>query len=153
MYNLDLLIGTILLLIANSVSVEDDAGMLNISDLAFDSIKDAQFAGADVSALTTNFNNALDLISQAEKSDFRSCASYEDCKQQAIGMFVQITSDAHILEDQARLATTVQKLLNIAVYAPTAAFIASVLGYSIFKVWKSHQINKLLDMEIEIKQR
>jgi len=154
MYNLELLIGTVLLLTASNLSVEKDDNLISIStDLALKSMKDAQLAGADVSELVGSFNVALDLIEQANKSKFESCSSYEDCNEKAGKLFVKIANDAHLLKEQAEAASTFQRLMNLSVYAPVTAFVTSVIGYSSFKAWKSRQIKRLLEMEIREKEK
>jgi len=151
MYNLIPLITSILLLIA-SASTNNESNLINASpELAVESIKDAQIAGADVSDLVSSFNIALDLIDQATKSNFNSCSSYEDCNEKAMQIFVAITNDAHLMKEQAEVASTFQKSVNLGVYAPITAFIVAVIGYLSFKEWKSRQVKRLLEMEIKKK--
>lgn len=151
MYNLIPLITSILLLIA-SASTNNESNLISASpELVVESIKDAQIAGAEVSDLVSSFNIALDLIEQADKSNFNSCSSYEDCNEKALQIFVKVTNDAHLMKEQAEAASTLQKSVNLSVYAPIAAFIVAVIGYLSFKEWKSRQVKRLLEMEIEKK--
>ncbi|MGH9934504.1 MAG: hypothetical protein ACRD3Z_05235 [Nitrososphaerales archaeon] len=135
-----------------SASTDNENGLIIASpELAVESIKDAQIAGADVSDLVSSFNIALDLIEQADKSNFNSCYSYEDCNEKAMQIFVKITNDARLMKEQAKVASTLQKSVNLSVYAPIAAFIVSVIGYLSYKEWKSRQTKRLLEMEIKKK--
>ncbi|MGH9877250.1 MAG: hypothetical protein ACRD5H_06390 [Nitrososphaerales archaeon] len=135
-----------------SASTDNENGLIIASpELAVESIKDAQIAGADVSDLVSSFNIALDLIEQADKSNFNSCYSYEDCNENAMQIFVKITNDARLMKEQAKVASTLQKSVNLSVYAPIAAFIVSVIGYLSYKEWKSRQTKRLLEMEIKKK--
>src|SRR5574341_1043082 len=137
MYNLILLITNILLLMV-STGTDNENNLISVSpELAVESIKDAQIAGADVSDLVNSFNIALDLIEQADRSNFDSCKSYEDCNERAMQIFAKITNDAYLLKEQAEAASTFQKSMNLMVYAPITTFIVSVIGYLSFNKWKS----------------
>lgn len=151
MYNLIPLITSILLLMASAGADNENNLMSTSPELAVESIKDAQIAGADVSDLVSDFNIALDLLDQADKSNFNSCNSYEDCDEKALQIFVEITNDAHLMKEQAEVASSLQKSVNLGVYAPTTALIVSVSGYLSLKEWKSRQIERLLEMEIRKK--
>lgn len=153
--NLELLIGTVLLLVANGADIsaeQDDMSLTNTSaDITLKSIKQAEIAGADVSDLVKRFNYALDLLQQAEISDFRSCASYSDCIQKANTTFISITHDSELLREQAQETSDYQRIMSFALYAPLGAFTASIAGLYSFKIWKSYQVKKFLDMEIREK--
>ncbi len=151
MYNLILLITNILLLIASAGTDNENSLISPSPELAVESIKDAHIAGADVSDLVSSFNIALDLIEQANRSNFNSCKSYEDCNEKAMQIFIKITNDAYLLKEQAEAASTLQKSMNLIVYAPITAFIVSVIGYLSFNKWKSRQVKRLLEMEIKEK--
>ena len=156
MYNLVQLIGTIVLLLATSADniMETDNNIINTSaDAALKSIKEAQFAGADVSDLIRSFNMALDLIDQAEKSQFDSCVSYDDCNAKAAKIFGMITNNAHLMKEQAVAASIFQRVVNLSVYAPVSAFITSFAGYGLFRVWKAHQLSKLLEIDNTINEK
>jgi len=154
MYNLELVIGTILLLIANNVNADEDGSLFSTSaNLALESIKDAELASADVSDLVSSFNMAVDLMNQADKSQFDSCSSYEDCNEQAIKIFVQITNDARLLKEQAEASSIFQKLMTFIVYAPITAFATSVVGYCSFKAWRPYRMKRFLEMDISEKEK
>src|SRR3970040_2389227 len=103
MYNIELLISTVLLLTAYNTDSNIDkesTSIITSAEIAFKSINQAQLASADVSDLVKRFNTALGLIDQAEKSRFDSCSSYKDCTDRAVTMFVEITNDAYFLKEQ-----------------------------------------------------
>lgn len=156
MYNLVQLIGTIILLLATSAdnSMDIDNNITNTSaDAALKSIQEAQLAGADVSDQIRSFNMALDLIDQAEKSQFDSCTSYDDCNEKATKIFGMITNNADLMKEQAAAASSFQKLANLSVYAPLSAFITSFAGYGLFRVWKAHQLSKMLEINNTINEK
>ena len=153
MYNA-LLLSTILLLVANNADIDimrDNSLIATSSDLAVNSIRNAELAGTDISDLVNNYNVALDLIDQAEKSKFDSCSSHEDCYEKAIKIFMQITVDADLLKEKGEMASSYAKLINIVVYSPVIAFATSIVGYTSFRAWKSNQVKRLLEMEIREK--
>jgi hypothetical protein len=134
--------------------METDNNIINTSaDAALKSIKEAQLAGADISELIRSFNMALDLIDQAEKSQFDSCVSYDDCNEKAMRMFGMITNNAHLMKEQAAGASSFQRMVNLSIYAPLSAFVTSFAGYGLFRVWKAHQPSKLLEIDSTINEK
>ena len=155
MYNLELLISTILLLVANGVDTGTDNNsnlVATSADLALESMNEAQFAGADVSGLVDRFNLALNLTYQADNDSFSSCKSDDDCNDKAVTIFVKLIDDADLLKEQASAASTFQKLINSSIYAPVASFVISLAGYWAFKRWTSLRNERFLAMEIKVKQ-
>ena len=155
MYSIEILMYSILLLLANTVQADienDGAPIASSAGLATKSIKDAELAGADLSDLVKGFNTALDLINQADRSKFDSCSSHEDCHQKAMMIFMKITADAHLLKERAEASSSLQKLVSLTIYAPITAFVTSLVGYSSYKAWKDLQLKKFLRMEVRIKE-
>jgi hypothetical protein len=154
MHNFALLIGTILLLVADPVDgtmINEGTKLTPSVDSVIKSIEEAELAGGDVSSLVSNFNTALDMLDQSDKSTFTSCDSHNDCNTRASEIFMRIINDANSLKEQASTAMSLQKLMNLAIYAPITAFVTSIVGFYSFKAWKSHQVKKFLAMEIRKK--
>ncbi len=155
MYNIELFLTIILLLVANGMDTgaEKDSNLVATSaELALESINKAQVAGADVSHLVDRYNLALNLTDQADNGSFHSCNSSEDCNEQAVTIFVKLLDDADLLKEQAIVASSFQKLMNVSIYAPITSFVTSIIGYWSFKRWKSHRNERFLEMEIKVKQ-
>lgn len=150
MYHFGLLTITTLLFIANNGSTENDLFHTS-ADLALKTIHGAEHAGANVSELVENFNKALHLMDQAEKSEFDTCSSYEDCSQQAITILVKITNDGHVLKEQAKETYTLHRLAGFGIYAPATAFTTSITWYMFLRAWKANQVKRFLEMEIKEK--
>ncbi len=150
MYDFGLLTITALLFIANSGSIDSELFHTS-ADLAIKTIQGAEDAGANVSELVTNFNEALYLMEQAEKSTFDTCSSYEDCSQHAITILVKITNDGHVLKEQAKETYVLHRFATFSIYAPSTAFTASLIGYLFLRAWKANQVKRFLEMGIKEK--
>ncbi|MGH9923654.1 MAG: hypothetical protein ACRD38_12975 [Nitrososphaerales archaeon] len=150
MYNFGLLTITTLLFIANNGDTDNDLFHTS-ADLALKTIHEAEDAGANVTELIASFNEALNLMEQAEKSNFDTCSSYEDCSQQAITILVKITDDGHVLKEQAKETYVLHRFASFSIYAPVTAFTTSVIGYLFLRAWKANQVKRLLEMEIKQK--
>ena len=150
MYDFGLLAITGLLFIANNGSTDNNLFHTS-ADLALKTIHGAESEGADVSELVKNFNEALNLMEQAEKSKFDTCRSYEDCSQQAITILVTITNDGHVLKEQAKEIYALHRFVSFSIYAPVTAFTTSVIGHLFLRAWKANQAKRFLQMEIKEK--
>jgi hypothetical protein len=139
-------------------SLDEDLASSIVSDVessidrAVAGIQGAAAAGADVSALTDKFNLGLDFLRQVQDSDFRSCSYSEDCQVQANETFVSITKESAILMEQYEAASNYHRIMTYALFVPSVAFAASLFIFYLFKVWKSYQIKRFLDMEISEKE-
>jgi len=154
MYNIDLFIGIIVLLVANNadiITLNEDPTVTTSLDSVIMSIRDAELAGADVSDLTNRFNIALNLKEQADKSTFNSCSSREDCIERANIKLVKIIKDAELLKEHTKVESEFQTLIGFTIYAPLTAFATSIVGYCSFKGWRSYQVKRYLAMEIRKK--
>ncbi len=121
-------------------------------DSAVAGIQRAATAGVDVSDLTDKFNLGLDFLRQAQDSDFSSCSHTEDCQIQADEIFAFITKESAILAEQSEAASNYHTIMTYALFVPSVAFVASLSIIYLFKVWKSYQIKRFLDMEISEKE-
>jgi hypothetical protein len=121
-------------------------------DSAVAGIQRAATAGANVSDLTDKFNLGLDFLHQVQDSDFRSCSYSKDCQIQANETFSSITKESTILAQQAEAASNYHTIMTYALFVPSVAFAASLSITYLFKVWKSYQIKRFLDMEISEKE-
>ena len=121
-------------------------------DSAVAGLQRAAAAGADVSALTDKFNMGLDFLRQAQDSDFRSCSNSNDCQVQANETFASITKESAILTQQSDAASNYHSIMTYGLFVPSIAFATSLSIIWLFKVWKSYQIKRFLDMEISEKE-
>jgi hypothetical protein len=149
---LDLILELYLLLLSNSADINLTANnnMTQTSvDTAFDNMKQAESAGADVSNLVERFNDALGLLHQAQISSFnKSCSSYTNCIADAQEIFSQITNESASYREHAGRDFYYNVFGIFALYAPLGAFLISFFGLYSYKSWKSYQIKKFLDLEI-----
>jgi hypothetical protein len=149
---LDLILELYLLLLSNSIDINLTANnnMTQTSvDTAFDNMKQAESAGADVSNLVERFNDALELLHQAQISGFnKSCSSYTNCIADAQEIFSQITNESASYREHAGRDFYYNVFGIFALYAPLGAFLISFFGLYSYKSWKSYQIKKFLDLEI-----
>jgi hypothetical protein len=121
-------------------------------DRAVDGIQRAAAAGADVSALTDKFNVGLDFLYQAQDADFRMCSYSEDCKARANEIFASISKESAILMEHSQAASNYRSIMTYGLLVPSIAFATSLSIVCLFKVWKSYQIKRFLDMEISEKE-
>jgi hypothetical protein len=152
---LDLIFELYLLLLSNSVDINltVNNNMTEPSvDSAFDNIKQAESAGADISNLVERFNNALELLHQAQiSSSNKSCSSYTNCVADAQEIFSQISNESASFREHAGRDFYYNVVGIFALYAPLGAFLISFFTLYSYKSWKSYQIKKFLDLEIREK--
>lgn len=131
----------------------DDRGYLISAELALNTIKEADRAGADTVPLIHRYNEALELLHDAQNPESTLCATYEECKSQVDSMFVSISADAVGLKDETNRMQSEQIVLSeISVVA--GAILASFLGLCSHRAWKNYQIRQFLAMEIrEVEDR
>lgn len=153
MLTLDLIFELYLLLLSNSVDINLTVNNMTQPsvDTAFDNIRQAENAGADVSTLVERFNSALELLHQAQISSKKSCSSYTNCVADAQEIFSQITNESASYREHAGRNFYFNVVGIFALYAPLGAFLISFFGLYSYKSWKSYQIKKFLDLEIKEK--
>ena len=101
---LDLIFELYLLLLSNSVDINLTVNNMTQPsvDTAFDNIRQAEIAGADVSNLVERFNYALELLHQGQiSSSNKSCSSYTNCVADAQEIFSQITNESASYREHA----------------------------------------------------
>jgi hypothetical protein len=151
---LDLIFELYLLLLSNSVDINLTVNNMTQPsvDTAFDNIRQAEIAGADVSNLVERFNYALELLHQGQiSSSNKSCSSYTNCVADAQEIFSQITNESASYREHAGRDFYYNVVGIFALYAPLGAFLISFFGLYSYKSWKSYQIKKFLDLEIREK--
>jgi hypothetical protein len=151
---LDLIFELYLLLLSNSVDINLTVNNMTQPsvDTAFDNIRQAEIAGADVSNLVERFNYALELLHQGQiSSSNKSCSSYTNCVADAQEIFSQITNESASYRENAGRDFYYNVVGIFALYAPLGAFLISFFGLHSYKSWKSYQIKKFLDLEIREK--
>ena len=121
-------------------------------DRAVAGIQRAAAAGVDVSALTDKFNLGLDILRQSQDYEFRSCSHNEDCQALVNEIFVSVAQESAILVEQSEAASSYHRIMTYGVFVPFVAFAASLSLVCLFKIWRSYQIKKFLDMEISEKK-
>jgi len=142
----------LLLLLVNNTRYSNalETSMPKSAASALDGIQQAEASGAEVSELINRFNNAMDLLEQAETSDFRSCNSYDECIQSADKMFVDIANDAAMSKQQTENLKN-EEVASSVLYAIIVAFVISFLALSLYRLGKQYQMQRFLDMEIREK--
>ena len=132
----------------SAIDAEENSSVQNISSgLAFDSINAAASAGGDVVDLIGRFNNAMDLIRQADLSDFRTC-SESDCNTRANEILASIVYDSSLLKEEAQEKSKYDDVISYAIYLPLGVFALSFSGIFAYDKWKSRQINRLLNIKL-----
>jgi len=117
-------------------------------DNALTYIRQAENDGKDVSTLIARFNEALNFLQQADRSNFDTCGSYASCMNQANSILSSIGDESILLQDQSEQVSTLKAIIEPVSYSTLVAFattFAAVFGY---KTWKSRRLNTLLGMEI-----
>jgi hypothetical protein len=118
------------------------------SNQALKSIKSAEAAGADVSELVIRFNVALDLQRQAERDNYDSCTSYDQCIINANDMMLAIVEEATLLGKQATAKNEQANVMTFTVYVPLGSFAASILIVSLYRAWQSRRAKSYQGMDI-----
>jgi len=138
-------------MLASGVDNHENLSWVSSAELALKSIKEAEAAGADVSGLVRSFNEALDLIQRAERTDSIICSS-EDCVVKSVHEFTMIVHKAYSLKEKAQAQSEITKFVNMGIYAPFGAFAASIIIFYSHNAWKSSQLKRLLNMYISEKE-
>jgi hypothetical protein len=113
---------------------------------AFEGIRQAEAAGADVSNIIDRFNSALDLERQAGTLEYESCASNNsDCVHVAKGIFQSIIEESQLLKQNAEQMSTLSALMIFIVYVPVGAFAVSLAVFYSYKALNSRKLRKLQD--------
>ena len=122
--------------------------MLTSEDSAIIAIHEVEASGADTSELNMRFNNAVNLVEQAEASHFYSCNSTNDCMNEANEIFKSITNEANILKDQADMNSHTKMITSVTVVVLSSLIVSFVAVYS-YKRYKSFALRRFLNMEIQ----
>ncbi len=120
------------------------------SDLstALHSIREAEHAGADVTNLTSKFNEALSLTNSGNFNG--PCASNMNCIH-ADKMLKEISTEAQELKQQAENRHHSQVMLNYLGYSPLASIAgasAAVFGY---RFYESYKEKRFMELEVRLK--
>ena len=154
MLTLYLLFEIYLLLLSNSVDINQPVNNITQTSVesAFNNIRQAEIAGADVSNLVVRFNDALKLLQQTQQSPSRSCSSNSNCIGDAHEIFSSIISASATNREHAEHNSYNKIIMTFAIYAPLGAFMISLFALYSYKSWRSYQIKKLLGLEIKKKR-
>ncbi len=123
----------------------DDTNLSSSINSAIIAIREADSVGADTSDLTSRLNNALE---EAQSLGPDSCGSSDECTNNLNEIVKSIANDAKILKDNANVASNIQIVIATAC-AIAGAFAGSYFAIYCYSWWKSSQLRRFLDMEIE----
>lgn len=141
-----------LLLIANNSNfvVENHlTAAYKTADLALKGIQDAERDGANVSFLIDRFNAALGLVEQANTKKYVTCFGYDRCLDSAVAILNSISKDSAFLKDEANKLSGYKNITVMGIYLPLMAFCLLLFVFYLYKIWKSFQRNKFLNMQIK----
>jgi hypothetical protein len=134
-----------------SVITGDTAGadfVTATSNQALKSIKSAEAAGADVSDLVARFNVALGLQKEAERGNYVSCSSYDQCIVASNSMMLAIVEDATLVGNQATARNEQANVMTFTLFVPLGSFGASILIVIIYKSWQSRRAKSYQEMDV-----
>jgi hypothetical protein len=134
-----------------SVITSDTAGsdfVTATSNQALKSIKSAEAAGADVSDLVARFNVALSLQKEAERGNYVSCSSYDQCIVASNSMMLAIVEDATLVGNQATARNEQANVMTFTLFVPLGSFAASILIVIIYKSWQSRRAKSYQEMDV-----
>ncbi len=126
----------VLLMNANNMNVDV------VTNLAIESIKDAEKNGADVSELIGRFNKANSLL--MDECD-------EACMTNYNSMLESIINDAKILKEKNNEQRMMTSILVFGIYVPITVLGLSIVVVYIYNFVEEYNIRKFMNMEIEYK--
>ena len=122
--------------------------VLASTNQALKSIKSAEASGADVTALVERFNKAIDLQEEAERGDYESCPSYNECIVQSNTMMLSIVEDSSLLGNQLTAKFEQVSAMTFTVYVPIGSFALSVVIVLTYRAWVARRSRKYQSMDI-----
>ena len=120
------------------------------AQLAWNNIIRAESAGADVSSLLSRFQRAVELVRQAEESNFTTCGSYSQCIDSANEVFISVASDAVLAEAKAKESGD-QDTTAVAIGAILVGMVIAFLSLYIYKKREAYKLEKFYKLEIHLK--